>query len=179
MFGFIKKGLGKLAKGVASKLTMGASDHVLKALKSLGTAKRVLSTRRRTSAAEAQMLKYGVPRVRQSTVIGMAAAGAGTPGTYGRRKATSRRRASPEPAYDDELPAPRPRRRARRKKAASVSRRPATRTPTRRRRATGTGARRRPPPGGLDFRAMSAEWKAAGKPGTWQEWIRSNPRRNP
>lgn len=173
MFGFIKKGLGKLAKAAASRLTMGASDHVLKAFKGLGTAKKILSRRKRTAAAEAQMLKYGVPRVRQSTVIGMAAAGAGTPGTYGSaaRKPRKRRRATATAPLADELPPPRPRRRAPRKKAASPARRPA------RRRASGT--RRAPPRGGLDFKAMSVEWRAAGKPGSWQEWIRNNPRRNP
>lgn len=177
MFGFIKKGLGKLAKAVASKATMGASDHVLKAFKSLGTAKKVLTHRRRTSAAEAQMLKYGIPRVRQSTVIGAAAAGAQTPGTYGRAVKRRRRRAAVAAPYEPELAAPRPRRRATRKKAASTARRTATRSPRRRRSAT-SGTRRAPPRGGLDFRAMSADWNAAGKPGTWQEWIRTNPRRN-
>lgn len=35
--------------------------------------------------------------------------------------------------------------------------------------------RRVPPPGGLDLRAMAAQWRAAGKPGTWRDWIRTNP----
>jgi hypothetical protein len=33
---------------------------------------------------------------------------------------------------------------------------------------------RRPPKGGLDLKALSASWKAAGKPGTWQGWIAKN-----
>jgi hypothetical protein len=174
VFGFIKKGIGKLAKGVASKLTGGASDHVLKALKSLGTAKKTLTTHRKARAAEALLFKYGVPKVRHSTVIGAAAAGVGTPGTYGRtttRRRTRRRPgARPGIAEDGLAVQPRPRRRARATKAVK-------RAPRRRTAQPSTGARR-PPRGGLDFRAMSRDWNAAGKPGTWQEWIRSNPRRN-
>lgn len=33
------------------------------------------------------------------------------------------------------------------------------------------GSKRKPPTGGLDLKALSASWKAAGKPGTWQGWI--------
>jgi hypothetical protein len=35
-------------------------------------------------------------------------------------------------------------------------------------------AKRRAPTGGLDLKALSASWKAAGKPGTWMDWIRSH-----
>lgn len=46
-----------------------------------------------------------------------------------------------------------------------------------RKRATSspaTGTKRRAPTGGLDLRALSASWKAAGKPGTWMDWIRAH-----
>lgn len=33
---------------------------------------------------------------------------------------------------------------------------------------------RKPPAGGLDLRAMGAAWRAAGKPGTWRDWIKTN-----
>ena len=36
------------------------------------------------------------------------------------------------------------------------------------------GGGRKPPTGGLDLKALSASWKAAGKPGTWQGWIASH-----
>lgn len=39
--------------------------------------------------------------------------------------------------------------------------------------APGTG-KRIPPAGGLDLRAMAVAWRAAGKPGTWRDWIKSN-----
>lgn len=40
-------------------------------------------------------------------------------------------------------------------------------------RAPGKG--RTPPKGGLDLKRMAAQWRAAGKPGTWIGWIKSNP----
>lgn len=38
-----------------------------------------------------------------------------------------------------------------------------------------TGKGRTPPRGGLDLKAMAAQWRAAGKPGTWLGWIKSQP----
>lgn len=35
-------------------------------------------------------------------------------------------------------------------------------------------SKRRAPTGGLDLKALSASWKAAGKPGSWMDWIRSH-----
>lgn len=40
-------------------------------------------------------------------------------------------------------------------------------------RAPGKG--RTPPKGGLDLKRMAAQWRAAGKPGTWLGWIKSQP----
>lgn len=40
---------------------------------------------------------------------------------------------------------------------------------------TSSGVKRQPPKGGLDLKAMAAAWRAAGKPGTWLGWIKSNP----
>lgn len=37
-----------------------------------------------------------------------------------------------------------------------------------------TGARRGPPKGGKDFKALSASWKKAGKPGKWIDWVKSH-----
>lgn len=36
------------------------------------------------------------------------------------------------------------------------------------------GGTRRAPKGGLDLKAMAAAWRAAGKPGTWRDWIKTN-----
>ena len=34
--------------------------------------------------------------------------------------------------------------------------------------------KRAAPKGGKDFKALSASWKAAGKPGTWLAWVKSH-----
>ena len=52
--------------------------------------------------------------------------------------------------------------------------RKASRMPQDRRTANGKG-KRSPPPGGLDLARMAAQWRAAGKPGTWLGWIKANP----
>lgn len=67
---------------------------------------------------------------------------------------------------------------------ASGSPRKAKRRMPRGRAATdsGVGARghptragkRRAPSGGKDFKALSAAWRAAGKPGTWLAWVKSH-----
>jgi hypothetical protein len=45
---------------------------------------------------------------------------------------------------------------------------------SRRRAASSPRKARSAPKGGLDLRALSASWKAAGKPGSWMDWIRSH-----
>lgn len=35
-----------------------------------------------------------------------------------------------------------------------------------------TGAKRTPPKGGLNLAALGASWRAAGKPGTWKDWVK-------
>ena len=37
-----------------------------------------------------------------------------------------------------------------------------------------SGAKRGPPKGGKDLKALSASWKAAGKPGKWLDWVKSH-----
>ena len=46
-------------------------------------------------------------------------------------------------------------------------------THSRRKRKKAPGTKRRAPTGGLDLKALSASWKAAGKPGTWLAWVKS------
>lgn len=47
------------------------------------------------------------------------------------------------------------------------SRRRAASSPT-------TATKRRAPSGGLDLKALSASWRAAGKPGRWIDWVKSH-----
>jgi len=37
-----------------------------------------------------------------------------------------------------------------------------------------SGKKRQAPKGGKDFKALSASWKAAGKPGTWLAWVKGH-----
>lgn len=39
---------------------------------------------------------------------------------------------------------------------------------------TASGGGRKPPKGGKDLKALSASWKAAGKPGKWLDWVKSH-----
>lgn len=155
LLGSLLKVGGKLLKKVASKVTHGASDHVIKAVKSLGTAKRLLKPGAGTTIGMQALAARMAPTVRSSTVLRDAAAGHAQPGSYARTTGT-----------------PATRRRRARKKATTTR---ATRTParnqtTRPRASSGRTA----PRGGLNLRAMSQSWNAAGKPGTWREWV-SNP----
>lgn len=59
-----------------------------------------------------------------------------------------------------------------RKKAPK--RRKATKAKKPKAAAKKSGTKRKAPTGGLNLKALSASWKAAGKPGTWQQWIKAN-----
>lgn len=56
---------------------------------------------------------------------------------------------------------------------ATVRRRPklAAAAPKARKAA---GGKRKPPKGGKDLKALSASWKAAGKPGKWIDWVKTH-----
>lgn len=43
-----------------------------------------------------------------------------------------------------------------------------------RKAAKASGTKRTAPKGGKDFKALSAAWKAAGKPGKWIDWVKSH-----
>jgi len=60
---------------------------------------------------------------------------------------------------------------------AAISKR-GSRMPQNRRTPTAKG-KRSPPKGGLDLAAMAVQWRAAGKPGSWRDWIKSNQLRKP
>ena len=63
--------------------------------------------------------------------------------------------------------------RRKRPKPFTVGQRQGSTMPQERRSATGKG-KRTPPAGGLDLAAMAAQWRAAGKPGSWRDWIKTN-----
>jgi len=54
------------------------------------------------------------------------------------------------------------------------ARRKAARMPAKA-RTTASKGKRKAPSGGLDLKAIAIEWRAQGKPGTWQGFIKANP----
>lgn len=204
LFGSIFKGIGKLGggvlKAVASKATGGLSDSLLKALKQKGAAKAALKQQQYTMAqlTQAEKLRPLSPSTRSTEGV-LDDAVSGTPGTwnpggggtsrkrmpgrrkvsqttYGRLATVSDRDLIDSIAYSNGKPLP-----SEAKLVAEALRRglhvpgvsgrlkAASRRPAKAHRA-----KRRPPPGGLDLKALSASWRAAGRPGTWQGWIAAN-----
>lgn len=145
LFGFIKKGLGKVVKLGLGQLTGGLSDKALQAMQASNQAKtaaKQAQAQMETMQRMAQMVKLAPTMAPISTNQAMMPLRKAASGSGGARKVTKRKKAAP-------------------RKAARVP----TRTPS----------KRRAPRGGLQLRAMAAEWRAAGKPGTWQGWIKTNP----
>jgi len=153
LLGSLLKVGGKVLKKAASVATRGASDHVLKAVKSLGTAKSLLKPGKGTTIGMQALANRVVPAVRITPTLRDAAAGNASIGTRARGTGTRRRRKRATPRTTPRATAPR-----RRRRSAAVNQTTAPR-------------RRRPPRGGLNLKAMSANWKAAGKPGTWRAWV--------
>jgi len=151
LFGGILKGIGKVAKLGLSVATKGISDKVFSVLKGRGAQKQVASTPDVTAQQLAVIEKWrGVaPNVKTTTVL--QAVKKQQPATVARAMKQRRVRYMADEPDQGEPP---PRRRRRAPKAL----RP----------------RRKPPSGGLDLKALSASWKAAGRPGTWQGWIAAN-----
>ena len=72
-----------------------------------------------------------------------------------------------------EKTAPSARPRLKRLSMASFAKKKASRIAQAGKTPNGKG-RRSPPAGGLDLRRMALAWRAAGKPGSWRDWIRTN-----
>lgn len=158
LFGSIGKLLGGVAKAGLSVATRGVSDKVLKALKGMGkkrsTVQAMPTLWTEQNTALVNKLGQATPRVKRTEVMADVRAGDAMPGNYKRKTSYKRKPSSSAPARTDSAPA-------------------------RRARSAGGGARRGPPPGGLDLAAMASAWRAAGKPGTWIGWIKSNQIRRP
>lgn len=60
----------------------------------------------------------------------------------------------------------------RRKAAAALTVKPKKTRVPKAKKASGSG--RKPPKGGKDLKALSASWKAAGKPGKWLDWVKTH-----
>ena len=155
LFSFLGKTVGKIAKAGLGVVTGGISNQVIDTVEGLLQKKKQAVNQQNLYEAAGLTDKYAPPARRTESAL----PGSGYLPAY--------RTSGPEMVNS----VPKPRARVRRKRAAAATRR--TAAPRRTRRAA-TGRRRAPPPGGLDLKAMSREWRAAGSPGTWQEWIANN-----
>lgn len=198
LFGFI----GKVAKGVAKigvgaakaalgKATFGASDAVFGALKQRGDVKRAERQQEYNmqQLALAEKMRPLTPRVRRTEAVLDEATRPprqlskaeiyGRQGySYSRANMTLAHKDPTVPTrrdggngYQESRQPPARSRTTQRPRAtvpASARGRPTPRKPAKPRSA------RKPPTGGLDLKALSQSWNAAGKPGTWQGWIAQN-----
>jgi hypothetical protein len=149
-----KKGLKKTlkigARVVLAGVTRGKSEKVISQAKSIGAAVKTYRglTKRHNKSENAALAK--AMSVQRPTVVPIKAMPATTmPGgapLKGVRAAKRTRAAKPAAA-------------------AKAPKRP---------RKARSGGKRPPPKGGKDFKALSASWKAAGKPGTWLGWVKSH-----
>ncbi len=164
-FGSIAKLAGKVVKGIASKATHGASDLLLKQLKGTGQAKQ---------AAKAVATRQ-ITQQQQAAAAGVAplasAVKAKSPKKAKRKKAYKRTYKAPAEygggmwnpqTFDESYPGVRKAKKAPKKAAKKAKR-------------ASTGGKRTPPKGGLDLKAIASAWRAAGKPGKWIDYIKSNP----
>lgn len=171
LFSFVGKALGKVAKAGLSVATKGVSDKVFSALKQVGQAKQAkkaaaanLITNQRYAAA----VKMN-PNVSAGRTLGAALQVRGAKDARS-RSAPKKRRPHIGLYQDEAYELPDlvvSARRTRKRKGAKVKRAKGVKR---------SGARRGPPKGGLDMKAMSRAWRAAGSPGSWQGWIKNNPR---
>jgi len=155
LFGFLKKAIGGLAKVGLSRLTGGVSDKVLSVLKGRGLQKApALSL-----AQQALLNKVGPPAMRVKRTETDETEGWG----FSRAK---RERAMGKAAVARALATGRLSARGGYELEPEVA-------PTRSRKGK-KGRKGHAPTGGLDLKALSASWKAAGKPGSWPQWIQAN-----
>lgn len=157
LFSALGKVVGKVAQVGLSKVTHGLSDQVLKQLKGRGAAKPL---RNKLSGIQQEALVNKLapmsPRVvRTETVLADAAS---NNASWMRGPALRKRRAGKPRLMSRATATPR-----------AAPRKPRGATKAKR------GGGRRPPPGGLDLKAMGAQYRAAGKPISWAEWRATYP----
>lgn len=144
--------IGKVAKAGLGVVTHGVSDKVLSVLKGAGAAKKVVK-QVANNQTQATVTKISGRAPTKEQAAATAAKGA-------KKKATVKRKAKRKvKAYqlpDITVSAKRPKKKAAKVKSTSTKKRVA-------------------PKGGLDLAAISRLWKAQGKPGSWQGFIKANP----
>lgn len=152
-FSFLGKTVGKIAKAGLGVATGGISTQIIDTVGGLLQKKKQAVNQQNLYEAAGLTDKYAPPARRTESAM----PGAGYIPAYG----------------GGPVNVSRPARRTRKRAAAAPRRAAAPRMRAKKKRRAGGG--RTPPPGGLDLKAMSRDWRAAGSPGTWQQWIASNP----
>lgn len=141
------KGAGKAIRAKIAVVTGGASEAALRGIK---VAKALAATRAK-KAAQPKSVRAAIAKLdampRLTVKQTPTAPPAAPPGMAPRR--------SPAPPRRNGVKIP---------KAPKVK---AAKAP----KAKGT---RRPPSGGLDLKALAAQWRAAGKPGKWIDFVKAN-----
>jgi len=155
-FSFLGKAVGKIAKAGLGVATGGISTQIIDTVGGLIQKKKQAVNQQNLYEAAGLTDKYSPPARRTESAM----PGSGYITAY---------KTGPDLVNSASKP------RARRKKASVRRRARAAPAPAPRRRKRRGGGGRTPPPGGLDLKAMSQAWRAAGSPGTWQGWIASNP----
>lgn len=153
-FSFLGKAVGKVAKAGLGVVTGGVSTQIIDTVGGLLNKKKSAVNQQNLYQAAGITDDYSPPAKLTRTI---------QPGG-GAQYLPAYRTADPRDAVIRSAP--------RRRKRTARRAAPPPRTRGKRR---SSGARRAPPPGGLDLKAMSAAWRNAGSPGTWREWIQTNP----
>lgn len=156
LLSFLGKAVGSVAKAGLGVVTGGISTQILDVAGGILKKKKQAVNQQNLYDAAGLTDNYRPPARRTESVM---PGGAIIPAYRG---------VSGTPADVEVAPRPRKRRPRQRLAAARAPRKAA-------RRAGTTRARRAPPRGGLDLKAMSSAWRAQGKPSSWQDWIASNP----
>lgn len=178
LFSFVGKAVGAVAKGVASRLTGGASDMLLKVLKGRADAKKASQ---QTAQAQALYNKIGGPPAVPVLTRGpLAQPGEGwnfaRRGTASPKRAATRGKRKPRTAPASEYyesPEDRARYDAEERRLTGGGRSGSPAKPRTAKKATG-GAKRTVPKGGLDLAKIGQMYRAAGKPMPWAEFIKAN-----
>lgn len=64
---------------------------------------------------------------------------------------------------------------SKRKGKSSTPKPPKSKRRAKTKRAKSSGTKRTAPKGGLDLKRMAVAWRAAGKPGRWIDWVKTQP----
>ncbi len=143
-----KKGLLKVGRVILAGVTKGKSEKVIQNAKGIGAAvKTYKNLSKRPAKSEAAAMAKAMA-VSPPKIVGISSVAATTMPGGAPLRGLPKRSVIKQP----KAPAPKQAKKAR--KAPS--------------------GKRSPPKGGKDFKALSASWKAAGKPGTWLAWVKSH-----